>query len=410
MIVYSAEEDNAFKTATQLQTGLKALLGTELTVVPDTEPAVSCEIVIGNADRSVKGVTLNFNEYCAYTDGGRLVITAGHNALLTTAAAKFLESAQAGERIPELSGRVADFVTEKTVSGTAYAYTWGDEFNTSSLDTDTWSFKGADGSYGVPADIERLTDERCVSVNDGNLSLRTILYESEDNADIKYANSWSITTEKAMSYKYGYLEMYAKVPVVKGAWCSMWLTSGGSLGTQNADYGVEVDVFESAAELLVPNLHKWYTDTGSNIYDVAYNSSPASKYNDATSSSKKIQKCDIAQGNSNFRNEYHLFAFEWTPEKMVMYVDGASYMTFDLTDDYENYDKTANASSGGMSGFHDPMQVILGCGIYSNRYVNPYNTWATDYMLTDDTLLPLEYTVDWIRLYQKTGEGELNTR
>lgn len=391
-----------------MKAGLKELLGAELTIVPDTETAVADEIIIGNADRSANGVKISIQEYSVYIDSGRLIITAGHNALYTTAVAAFLEQAKDQIYVPELQGEVSDFVALKTVSGTTYTYAWGDEFNTTSLDTDTWSFKGTD-SYGVPADIEKITDERCVSVSDGNLNLRTILYESEDSADVKYANSWSLTTQKAMSYKYGYLEMYAKVPVVKGAWCSLWLTSSGSLGTKNAPYGVEVDVFESQAELLVPNLHKWYESTGTNITDVAYNSSPASLYHDATSSSKKIQKCAVAQDNANFRNEYHLFSYEWTPEKIVMYVDGVSYMTFDITDDYENYSKTANAVSGGMSGFHDPMQVVLGCGIYSNRYVNPYNTWAENYMLTDDTLLPFEYSVNWIRLYQ-TSDGELNTK
>ena len=388
-----------------MQSGLKEILGTELSIVSDTNEAVANEIVIGNADRPTSGVKLGINEYSVYIYSGRLVIASGHNALLTTAVTEFIKAAENATEIPELNGEVSDFVISKTVSGTTYTYSWGDEFNTTALDTDTWSFKGADGSYGVPADTEKLTDERCVDVSDGSLKLKTILYESENSADVKYANSWSLTTAKAMSYKYGYLEMYAKVPAVKGAWASLWLTSSGSLGTQNASYGVEVDIFETQSNFLTPNLHKWYTSTGSNTTDVAYNSSPASKYHDATSSSKKIQKYTAA---SNFRDEYHLFAFEWTPAKMVMYVDGEVYMTFDLTDDYEKYEKTGNDSEGAMSGFHDPMQIILGSGIYSSRYV-AQNSWASDFMLSDDTLLPFELNVDWIRLYQ-SSEGELNTK
>ncbi len=377
-------------------------------MVPDTQTAVANEIVIGNADRSDNGVELSANQYKSYIYGGRLFITAGHSALYTTAVAEFLKSAESSERVPEIEGVVSDFVIQKTVSNTNYTYVWGDEFNTTALDTDVWSYKGVD-SYGVPADIEKITDERCVQVSDGNLNLRTILYQSENSADVKYANSWALTTEKAMSYKYGYLEMRAKVPVVKGSWVGFWLTSEGCLGTQKAPYSAEVDIFETANDLLVPNIHKWYTNTGSNIYDVAYNSAPASFYHNGTNSSKKIQKCTVAQNNPNFRNEYHLFSFEWTPEKLIMSVDGTVYMIFDITDDFENYSETKNNSSGGMSGFHDPLQIILGCDIYSNKYVNPYNTWAKDYMLTDDTLLPFELSVDWIRLYQ-TSNGELNTK
>ena len=92
---------------------------------------------------------------------------------------------------------------------------------------------------------------------------------------------------------------------------------------------------------------------------------------------------------------------------MVMYVDNESYMTFDITDDYENYDKTGNSSDGGMQGFHSPLEVIIGCGLYSPAYVNPYQPWAKDYMITDLNVLPFDLEVDYIRLYQKSGEGQL---
>lgn len=83
-------------------------------------------------------------------------------------------------------------------------------------------------------------------------------------------------------------------------------------------------------------------------------------------------------------------------------------MTFNLTDDYEAYSYTGNIDNG-MSGFHNPMAVILGSGIYSPRYVKPYNTWAEKYMIKSMSVLPFDYTVDYIRLYQKSDGGELIT-
>lgn len=400
---------NAYQAATELQSGIKSVLGSASTIVTDTQTAAAAEIIIGSTSRTVGGVNLNGNEYCIYTDSGRLVIQAGNSSLLTTAVNEFMKAVQSAsdlsEHVPELRGTVSDFATSKTVSGTLYSYAWGDEFNASSLDTTVWSYKGVD-TYGVAADTKMLTDENCITENGGDLHLKTIYYEDPNNANILFASPWSITTAESMNYQYGYLEMRAKIPVVQGSWCSFWLT-GGKLNGKTSPYGAEVDIFEIQSMNMTPNLHKWYDNTGSNIYDVAYNGSPASKYHDLTSSSKKIQKYSASE---SFKDSYHLIGFEWTPEKMVMYVDNVAYMTFDITDDYENYDKTGNSSDAGMQGFHNPLEVIIGCGLYSPAYVNPYQTWAEPYMIEDLSVLPFDFTVDWIRLYQKSGEGQLITR
>ena len=87
-----------------MQSGLKEILGTELSIVPDTNEAVANEIVIGNADRRINGVKLSINEYCVYIDSGRLVIASGHNALLTTAVTEFIKLAENATEIPEFSG------------------------------------------------------------------------------------------------------------------------------------------------------------------------------------------------------------------------------------------------------------------------------------------------------------------
>lgn len=392
-----------------MQSGIKSVLGSASAIVTDTQTAAAAEIIIGSTSRTVGGVNLNGNEYCIYTDSGRLIIQAGNSSLLTTAVNEFMKAVQSAsdssEDVPELHGTVSDFATSKTVSGMLYSYTWGDEFNASSLDTTVWSFKGKD-EYGVPKDTKMLTDENCITENGGDLHLKTIYYEDPNNANILFASPWAITTAKSMNYMYGYLEMRAKIPVVQGSWCSFWLTSGDLNGTPS-DYGVEVDVFESQSLNLTPNLHKWYKSTGSNITDVAYNSSPASKYHDLTNSSKKIKKYTASD---TFKYEYHIIGYEWTPEKMVMYVDNVPYMTFDLNDDYESYTDTGNSSSGGMQGFHNPLEVIIGCGLYSPAYVNPHQTWAEPYKIKDLSVLPFDFTVDWIRLYQKSGEGQLITQ
>ena len=109
-----------------MQSGIKSILGSASAIVKDTQTASAAEIIIGSTSRTVGGVNLSGNEYCAYTDSGRLVIQAGNSTLLTTAVNEFLKALQGeadSEDVPELRGTVSDFATSKTVSGTLYSYT-----------------------------------------------------------------------------------------------------------------------------------------------------------------------------------------------------------------------------------------------------------------------------------------------
>ena len=80
-----------------------------------------------------------------------------------------------------------------------------------------------------------------------------------------------------------------------------------------------------------------------------------------------------------------------------MYIDGECYMTFDLT---ENFDGKSD-----MKGFHDPAYLILNNHLFTESSTfKPY-----DGCEIANVNLPVEYDVDWIRLYQKPSEGTVYT-
>ena len=72
-----------------------------------------------------------------------------------------------------------------------------------------------------------------------------------------------------MTFKYGYLEMRARVPVGRGVWPSLWMKSNVNpegaeiaerLGCKpEADYFTEIDIFEVFGNNSVSSqLHKWW--------------------------------------------------------------------------------------------------------------------------------------------------------
>lgn len=244
---------------------------------------------------------------------------------------------------------------------------WHDEFNSDSLDSTKWTLR----AKMRQGDIKNGNDEHNVKVEDGELVLRTW-----KEADGTYSTNTSVTTDGTMSYKYGYLEMYANVPFVEGCWPSFWMQSKDIHRT--APYMTEIDMFEvyNTKNTIRSDIHKWYLGT-----DEHYNIGGGEIY---YKFKRKI----------NLNNEYHLYGFGWTPEELYFTVDGKIYGRYDLSQDFGD-------RGDGMDGFHDPVYIIF------NNFIFTENSSWKNPPVTDETQWPITYKIDWIRLYQKDGEGEI---
>ena len=216
-------------------------------------------------------------------------------------------------------------------------------------------------------------------VENGVMKMFALRHWDPKRAGIEFAAPWSVTTYDTMSWKYGYMEMRARVPFVRGAWPSFWTSSYGSLGPDGKqriytidDYSIEIDIFEvfSSTDTLAPNVHKWYGDGNHTMWN------------------DENEKYTFDSADLN--NEYHIYGFEWTPAEMSMYIDGKKYYTYDITKNFDN-------GASGMNGFNTQLHLILNNHLFtqSSTY-KPYDgceIYAAD--------LPVEYDVDWVRLYQK---------
>ena len=251
---------------------------------------------------------------------------------------------------------------------------WNDEFDGGTLDPDRWTLN-AKMNQG---DIKNGTEERNVTVTDGKLLMRSW---REDDPDVPYSTNTSVTTDGTMSFRYGYLEIYANVPFMRGAWPSFWTQSKDIHRT--VDYMTEVDIFEifGVKNGVSAQLHKWNFTTG--------------------------QHCQLDYGRKDYHfdketvptlnDEYHRYGFGWTPTQMYFTVDGETFFAHDITD-AGNF-----GDFGSMQGFQDPLFVI-----FNNFLFTDGSSWKpAGALVTDDTEFPIEYSIEWIRLYQKPGEGDI---
>jgi beta-glucanase (GH16 family) len=237
-----------------------------------------------------------------------------------------------------------------------------------------------------------LDTEEAVFVKDGKLTLRAMEYTDPNNANIKYGVPASVHSQGKMEFRYGYAEIYAKVPFKLGVWPSFWATGDTKLGGRKYyDYTVEVDMFEIFGNVntVVPNIHKWYKEYD---YNTIHNQTSDSAKGHTQFSGKKTSY--VFSDYSNLSNEFHLYGFEWTPTEISMYVDGIKFMTFDILKSYDLYDD--------MKGFQDPLFLI-----FNNHVFTPeYDFQPSLITGLEKENLPADYEIEWLRVYQdKSVEG-----
>ena len=174
-----------------------------------------------------------------------------------------------------------------------------------------------------------------------------------------------------MTFKYGYLEMRARVPYGNPMWPSFWLQSNRTIEKTLTEYMTEVDIFEVFGnKKATPNIHKWIN--GRSIQ--ANNTSNGPLYKKSYTFTK-----DLATLNS----EYHIYGFLVDETEMSFFIDGEKYATISADDIYWGE---------GSKGINDYFYVILSLGFWHNSQ-NGENS----------TSFPANYCVDYVRLYQNSN-------
>lgn len=320
------------------------------------------------------------------------------------------DGAAAETPAPKNPRALTEWITSKA-TGLKYKYVWSDEFEGNSVDYNKWCF-GNESSTSAFADncldLTDKDDESIVGVRDGELQLNGRRYFDPNNSQIEYATSKSMSTRTTMNFKYGYVEMYAKVPHRRGAFPALWaIGKPGLVEKKNNDYYVEIDIFEDLAGGHVDsNFHKWYTSLNPILsthvdpwYAAQYGGLPGiTKYD-------YIDLTGVSETESAY--EYHTYALEWTPEYLKTYYDDKCICTIDITVSYDkdwkdgvngtgvgNNIAVPEALRNNMDGFHDYIYLIL----QNILFCNENNDQSRQ--ITNDTVFPIEYHIEYIRLYQ----------
>lgn len=165
----------------------------------------------------------------------------------------------------------------------------------------------------------------------------------------------SITTEGKGSFLYGRIEVRAQLPHGNGVWPAIWM-----LGTNRATLGWprcgEIDIMEFVGK------------DSNHVHGTVH------FFKDRKHASKGSRLQTTAP-----YNDFHIYAVEWSHDRMDFFFDEQKYFTFDLN----------LAGEGPDNPFRKPQYLLINLALGGS--------WGGP---MDDAVLPQKYAIDYVRIYE----------
>jgi beta-glucanase (GH16 family) len=179
---------------------------------------------------------------------------------------------------------------------------------------------------------------------------------SKQSAEYAAYTAASLITLQRASWEYGRIEVRAKLPQGKGVWPAIWML-GDNITKIGWPACGEIDIMEFVGH--TPNkVH-------------------------ATVHYRKDDQHKSSGGQLTVTEpwvDFHVYAVEWTPERMDFFFDENRYQSFDVK----------SADDRDQNPFRQPQYLLINLALGGS--------WGGK---IDDSVLPQKYLIDYVRVYQK---------
>lgn len=247
---------------------------------------------------------------------------------------------------------------------------WSEEFNYKGLpDTTKWGYevghiRNKEQQYYTHARKENAWVNKGVLAITGRKESYPNEFYKKDGKDWKFKDSTaqytsaSINTLGKAGWQYGRIEVKAKLPQGGGIWPAIWM-----MGVNRTELGWpkcgEIDVME------------FIGNHPEDIYGTIHYPDPVSKEN-KSKGNKTIEK-KLDKG-------FHVYAIEWNEQTIDVYFDKKKYHSFPID----------TAGLGSENPFRKPFYLLINLAMGAN--------WPGP---IDDRVLPQQFIIDYVRVYQK---------
>ena len=232
---------------------------------------------------------------------------------------------------------------------------WADEFNYQGLpDSTKWTCETGGHGWGNN-ELQFYTAKRPENarVENGNLVIEA---RKEDWEGKKYTSTRLISRSKG-DWKYGRIEIRARIPKGLGTWPAIWMLA--STDPLNWPDDGEIDIME----------HVGFEQ------GIVHASVHTKKYNHVIGT-QKTATIPVPDCSDNF----HVYALDWSKDSIRISIDSNIYFTF------------ANEHSGSQAWpFDQPFHLLLNIAIGGD--------WGGKKGV-DDRIFPVRMEIDYVRVYR----------
>jgi len=271
---------------------------------------------------------------------------------------------------PTLSALV---VRSKKRPGKAWELIWSDEFDGKTLDAEKWSPNIWPPRKVNDEDQAYTSREKNLCIENGNLVIEA---HKEEYEDAQYT-SGRVHTDGKGDFLYGRFEVRARLPQGKGTWPAIWmLPSNPYRYSTTCEEGEDwqgsstCDAWPNSGEIDIMEHVGYQMD---HIHGTVHNEA------------YYWAKWEQRKGRiliDGVDEDFHVYALEWTPERIDAFVDDSLYFTY------------INEQNGWRTWPYDqPFHVILNIAVGG--------MWGRSGGGIDDTIFPQQMLVDYVRVYEQ---------
>jgi len=289
---HSATVDYATEDGTAIsQQDFLPATGTLSIIKDQTEATI--DILLKGDPLNVRQPNLNFT----------VTLSNPKNCTIKTASAKGTILTEDGTYL--LTDNVG-YTTPLTYPG--YSLVWSDEFSESSLDLDVWNQEVGNGSGGWGNnELEFYTSSPGNTfISNGNL----IIEARKETTDRFNYTSGRMTTQLKKFFKFGRIDIRAKLPIGKGIWPALWML-GSNITAAGWPACGEIDIME---------LIGTYPST---VYGTLHWSA---------SGSHASKGANYLLTTGDYSKQFHVFSIVWQQNDIIWYVDDQKYLEVSATD------------------------------------------------------------------------------
>ncbi len=235
---------------------------------------------------------------------------------------------------------------------------WSDEFNGKGLpDSTKWGYdigRGSDGWGNNELQFYTAKNTNNARVENGILIVEA---HKEMTADAKYSSARLVTKNKG-DWKYGRIEVKAKLPAGRGMWPAIWmLPTDWKYG--GWPHSGEIDIME--------NVGFWPDSVLGTVHTNSFNGM------------KRTQKT-AGLHFKDLSTAFHVYSIVWDAEEIKFYVDNQQYNQFKNT--HKNTDEWP---------FDQRFHLLINIAVGGN--------WGGQKGI-DDAIFPQKMWIDYVRVYQ----------